>query len=53
MPSSEELISARFMRQDPFEFTPEFKLVIAGNHLLIRASQRLRIVRSEGIHNWL
>ena len=25
-------ISARFIRQDPFEFKPEFKLVIAGNH---------------------
>lgn len=25
-------ITARFMRQDYFEFTPNFKLVVAGNH---------------------
>ena len=25
-------IAARFMRQDLFEFVPQFKLVIAGNH---------------------
>ncbi|HUS53275.1 MAG TPA: phage/plasmid primase, P4 family, partial [Thermohalobaculum sp.] len=27
-----DVIAARFMRQDFFEFTPQFKLVIAGNH---------------------
>jgi putative DNA primase/helicase len=26
------VIAARFMRQDFFEYTPQFKLVIAGNH---------------------
>ncbi len=26
-------ISARFMRQDPFDFSPVFKLLIAGNHM--------------------
>ena len=25
-------VAARFMRQDFFEFTPQFKLIIAGNH---------------------
>ena len=25
-------VSARFMRQDFFEYTPQFKLIIAGNH---------------------
>ncbi|MBX3583386.1 MAG: hypothetical protein KF810_15990 [Rhizobiaceae bacterium] len=27
-----DIISARFMRQDFFDFLPQFKLVIAGNH---------------------
>ena len=27
-----DTITARFMRQDFFEFTPQFKLLIAGNH---------------------
>ncbi len=27
-----DTVAARFMRQDFFEFTPQFKLVIAGNH---------------------
>ena len=27
-----DAVSARFMRQDYFEYTPQFKLVIAGNH---------------------
>lgn len=29
---NERPISARFMRQDFFEYTPQFKLVIVGNH---------------------
>ena len=27
-----DMIAARFMRQDFFEYTPQFKLMIAGNH---------------------
>ena len=27
-----DIVSARFMRQDFFEYQPAFKLVIAGNH---------------------
>ena len=27
-----DMITARFMRQDDFEFKPQFKLVISGNH---------------------
>jgi putative DNA primase/helicase len=27
-----EKITARFMRQDDFEFTPQFKLLVSGNH---------------------
>ena len=27
-----DMVSARFMRQDFFEFTPAFKLIVAGNH---------------------
>ncbi len=25
-------VVARYMRQDPFEYVPQFKLFIAGNH---------------------
>jgi hypothetical protein len=28
----ERAVSARFMRQDFFDFTPSFKLMISGNH---------------------
>ena len=31
-------ISARFMRQDFFEFTPQFKLLIVGNHAPVLAN---------------
>jgi putative DNA primase/helicase len=27
-----DIVTARFMRQDDFEYSPQFKLVIAGNH---------------------
>ena len=27
-----DTVSARFMRQDFFDYTPQFKLMIAGNH---------------------
>lgn len=31
-------LTARFMRQDNFTFTPQFKLMIAGNHMPLLAS---------------
>jgi putative DNA primase/helicase len=44
-------IAARFMRQDFFEYTPQFKLVIAGNH---KPGLRTEKLRAEwgGILRW-
>jgi putative DNA primase/helicase len=39
-----EAISARFMRQDAFEFTPQLKLLISGNHApnLVNVDEAMR-----------
>jgi hypothetical protein len=51
-------ITARFMRQDFFEFIPQFKLIIAGNHkpairnvdeAMRRRLQRSPLCRLEGV----
>jgi putative DNA primase/helicase len=38
-------VTARFMRQDFFEFTPQFKLVFSGNHMPVLRSVNKAITR--------
>ena len=44
-------IPARFMRQDFFDYAPQFKLLVAGNHKPgLRSQQPQRFLRPDPIH---